>query len=155
MTCAAVMNPTPLTALDNSFVSDVLDIMTKHHLSVIPVVNTQGKFIGLFGLHRLLGLMMPKAATLSYELDDLDDLDNLGFITESVGQVKTRMTEFISHQISDFLEEDPILIQPEASLDKALMLLYKYGSDLPVVDDTGRLVGVISPWDIISKIKNS
>ena len=148
MTCAAVMNPAPLTASDGSSVSDVLDIMIERHLAIIPVVDAQGKFLGLFGLHRLLGLMMPKAATLD------DGMDNLGFVTESVEHVKTRMTEFLPRPISNFLVEDPILIHPETSLDKALMLLYKHGSDLAVVDSTGRLVGVISPWDMVSKIKN-
>lgn len=141
------MNPSPLTTSDGSTVSDVLDILIKHRLSIIPVVDAQGKFIGLFGLHCLLGLMMPKAATLNGGLDDL------GFISESVIHVKTRMTEFLPRHISDFLVEDPILVHPETSLDKALMLLYKHGNDLPVVNHIGLLVGVISPWDIISKIK--
>ena len=147
MTCASVMRVDPHTARQDSTISAALDLLIENHLSIIPVVDAQGKFIGLFGLHCLLGLMMPRAATMN------DGLDDLGFISESITHVKTRMTEFLPQHISEFLMKDPILVHPETSLDKALMLLYKHGNDLPVVNNTGLLVGVISPWDVINKIK--
>lgn len=149
MICESVMNAQPVTALGTSTISETLDMLIEHRLISIAVVNAHGKFLGQFGLHHLLGLIMPKAATMDRSLDDL------GFVTESIDQLKTRLAHCLPRKVSEYLEEESIAVHPETSLAKGLMLLYKHGGDLPVVDAHGKLVGIVSPWDIVSKIKNN
>jgi IMP dehydrogenase len=51
-----------------------------------------------------------------------------------------------------FIVEDVISIKPEESLDYALFLMERNSVDgLPVLDDTGRVVGVITKKDIAAK----
>ncbi|NJF25549.1 IMP dehydrogenase [Thermococcus sp. Bubb.Bath] len=51
-----------------------------------------------------------------------------------------------------FIVEDVIIIKPDESLDYALFLMERNGVDgLPVVDDSGRVVGIITKKDIAAK----
>lgn len=56
-------------------------------------------------------------------------------------------TEYL---VGDFMTIDPIVTSPDARLEEAERLLDLYGiSGLPVVDEVGRLVGVISQTDLL------
>lgn len=67
-------------------------------------------------------------------------------IEEQVEQVKR------VKRAERFIVEDVISIKPDESLDYALFLMERNGVDgLPVVDDEGRVVGVITKKDIAAK----
>ncbi len=52
--------------------------------------------------------------------------------------------------IADVMSRDPIVVKPETSLKEAIQILAERRiSGLPVVDDTGKLVGVISETDLM------
>jgi CBS domain-containing protein len=52
--------------------------------------------------------------------------------------------------IADVMSRDPIVVQPETSLKEAIQILAERRiSGLPVVDNTGKLVGVISETDLM------
>ena len=52
--------------------------------------------------------------------------------------------------VRDLMSRDPVTVLHQASLEDAADLLYGYGvSALPVVDDDGRLTGVISQTDLV------
>ena len=52
--------------------------------------------------------------------------------------------------VADVMSPDPILAQPEMPLNEAIKILAERRiSGLPVVDDTGKLVGVISETDLM------
>ncbi len=53
--------------------------------------------------------------------------------------------------VGDFMTIDPIVTSPSVSLDSAMRMLASYEvSGLPVVDDRGRLVGVLSQTDLLA-----
>ena len=53
--------------------------------------------------------------------------------------------------VRDLMSRDPVTVLHQASLEDAADLLYGYGvSALPVVDDDGRLTGVISQTDLVT-----
>jgi CBS domain-containing protein len=52
--------------------------------------------------------------------------------------------------IADVMSRDPIVVKPETSLKEAIKILAERRiSGLPVIDDTGKLVGVISETDLM------
>jgi CBS domain-containing protein len=52
--------------------------------------------------------------------------------------------------IADVMSRDPIVVKPETSLKEAIQILAERRiSGLPVIDDTGKLVGVISETDLM------
>jgi CBS domain-containing protein len=52
--------------------------------------------------------------------------------------------------VADFMTPDPLTVRPETSLTEAIKLLVeRHISGLPVVDEQGRLVGVVSEGDLM------
>ena len=52
--------------------------------------------------------------------------------------------------VADFMTIDPIVVAEDAPLEEAARLVREYSiSGLPVVDDSGALVGVISETDLL------
>ena len=57
---------------------------------------------------------------------------------------------YTEYLVADFMTIDPIVTSPDARLEDAERLLEAYGiSGLPVVEEGGRLVGVISQTDLL------
>ena len=57
---------------------------------------------------------------------------------------------YTEYLVADFMTIDPIVTSPDARLEDAERLLEAYGiSGLPVVDENGALVGVISQTDLL------
>ena len=60
------------------------------------------------------------------------------------------MANFSDLRVADLMTIDPIGVAEDASIEEAQALLASYGiSGLPVVDHSGRLVGVISQTDLM------
>lgn len=56
----------------------------------------------------------------------------------------------MSKTVADVMSHDPIVVQPETPLKQVIQILaQKQISGLPVVDPSGKLVGVISQSDLI------
>ncbi|MBW4585631.1 CBS domain-containing protein [Aetokthonos hydrillicola Thurmond2011] len=52
--------------------------------------------------------------------------------------------------VADVMTRDPIVVKPETPLNKAVQILAeRHISGLPVVDDAGKLVGIISETDLM------
>ena len=57
--------------------------------------------------------------------------------------------QFGVKKVMDFLKKEPVIISPDASLREAAKLMKEHGIGfLPVVDEEGNLVGVLSERDI-------
>ena len=60
------------------------------------------------------------------------------------------MSAFDTMRVADLMTLDPVVIKADASIETAERLLHAYRiSGLPVIDDDGRLVGVISRTDLL------
>ncbi len=67
------------------------------------------------------------------------------------GTPSTRSATFARLLVADVMTLDPIVVRVDAPIEIALELLTAYHvSGLPVVDDDGQLVGVISRTDLTS-----
>ena len=56
----------------------------------------------------------------------------------------------MSKTVIDVMSRDPILVHPQTTLKEAIQILAeKRISGLPVIDNTGKLVGIISETDLM------
>jgi CBS domain-containing protein len=104
------------------------------------VVDGQEKLIGVIGLPELLSLEMPAFFNLITDLDFVSDFGAVETTRPQPEQVDQPVTE---------------LMQPASSVDEECGMLRAYGlmlkhnlSDLPVVSESGQLVGIVSRVDI-------
>lgn len=140
MNVAELMNRNTISVMPSSLVSDAARIMVAHRISGLPVLNEQGKLVGVVTEGDLLrraeigtdgaqagwlkSLLMPSAVAADY--------------------VQTH-----ARHVSGVMTHNPVFVTPEAGIDEAAQLMFrKKIKRLPVLEH-GKLIGVISRSDLV------
>ena len=107
-------------------------LMKDHHIRRIPVVDEQGQVVGIISDRDVRDASPSKATTLDmYEMHYL------------LAELKAK----------NIMTPKPITVKPSDTVEQAalIMLDHKVGG-LPVVDDGGKLVGIISDHDVFKAL---
>jgi CBS domain-containing protein len=115
-------------------------IFVAHHIGLLPVVDEQGRLIGVVGLRDLLKLELPDFVNLVPDVDFVHDFGAVETTRPSAKELGQPVTALMREAIS--VVEDCGLLRAYA-----LMLQHEV-HDLPVVSADGRLVGIASRVDI-------
>ena len=112
----------------------------KHHVGMLPVVNAEGKLVGVLQLRDLLVLILPSFTNLMEDFDFVSDFGAMESIRPS--------QEIISKQVAVVMEA-PVYVDDSCGLSRAFSLLHHHNlTDLPVVDSHKHLIGIASRVDI-------
>ena len=148
MTASLIMDPKPTVLHPSDTVRTATQYIMHHRYRNLPVIDEQGRYIGIFGVHCLLRLMLPQAVIMK------EGLTTIPFIRETLSDLHRRLSEVEDDPISQCIgEEEVVVVEPHTPLLETLLVLYKTRTSVPVVEKpTGRLVGMISYWDVTRKI---
>jgi CBS-domain-containing membrane protein len=147
MTAATIMNAQPVVLHGTDTIAHALAALQQQRTRSLPVVGARKRFLGQFGMHAVLGLLLPRAATLNAGLRDLS------FIADEPEHLRERLRHIGDARVADHLEEAPNMVEPDTRLSEILLVLYRHGGNLAVVDKAnGELAGIISPWDILAAL---
>ncbi len=134
------MKQTVFTINPKTTTAEAASILASKHIGSLPVIDQQGKLVGLLQLRDLLLLVLPDFLEL---VDDFDFAPNFGAIEER------KLSEADLACTVDKLMRPPISVEAESGLLRAFSLLYKHQlHDLPVVDEDNVLVGIVSHVDV-------
>ena len=124
----------------NTTVREAAKIFVANHVGCLPVVDAQGKLIGILHLRDLLELVLPDFLKL---IDDFDFVPDFGAV-----ETRRPTEENLQNSIKDFMQE-PVWVESDSGLLRAFSLLHKHQLyDLPVVDENNLLVGIVSTVDV-------
>ncbi len=125
---------------EKSTLSRVINTMKLHRLSVLPVVNKLGDYVGCISEQGILNAAIP---------DYMKSITNTSFMA-GLDQVTIHLKKKLDTSADLFLDKDYPYVSPEDSMSYAADLLYRMnGTILPVVED-GRLIGLITRIEILS-----
>jgi acetoin utilization protein AcuB len=129
------MTPNPYTIAPDSSVADAWRLMTEHKLTRLPVLDRQ----------KLVGIITKK------DFGRRPDLDFRG-TSVATRYFSTEQEQLLNKvKVRDLMPSDQALvtIEPDCYIELAAKLLRDNKvSGLPVVDECGRLVGIITQTDI-------
>ncbi len=112
----------------------------KHHVGTLPVINAEGKLVGVLQLRDLLTLVLPVFTRLMEDFDFVGTFGAANTVQPSKEEISKNVTEVM---------ELPVFVEDTWGLAHAFALLHHHNlTDLPVVDAENRLVGVASRVDI-------
>lgn len=140
-------NPVTVTPLDS--VETVLGRLEEHHISGLPVVNDEGKLVGIVSEADLLfkerPIRLPLYLLLLGGIIYLEPLDRfLQELKKSLGVL-----------VKDVMTANPVTITPDAPISQAAdLMLEKRINRLPVVDEQGKFVGIITRDDLLRALKS-
>ena len=140
MTRGGILTVSPEDTLDHA-----LEILVEHHVTGLPVVDAQGQVVGVvsdFDLLALEGVTKEEKAR--------------GFFPEAGSDWKAffELQKFVEKNkgktVQDVMTSNPICVGPHSSIEDAANLLLRMKiRRLPVVDDQGYLVGILTRSNII------
>jgi CBS domain-containing protein len=147
MSCAAIMTKNPLTLRVDESVGAAAGKLVEHRFISLPVVDSEGRYAGMFGIYDLLSMLVPRVA-LAGNLTA-----NLRFIADDPAELRLRYAELKSGRVGDAADRGAATLKPDTPQIEAIRLFCQSHGSLAVVEpDTRKVVGVISCWDAIQAI---
>jgi CBS domain-containing protein len=147
-TVADIMDTDVPTVTPEDTVEAVLRVMHENELPGVPVVNSGGRCVGIITEADLI--MVGEDADL--HLPHYFELFGGLVFLESMDHFEERLRKATAALARDLMTEDPITIEPSATVQEAARLISRSKHNrLPVVEH-GRLVGVVTRVDVLEAL---
>jgi CBS domain-containing protein len=138
-----IMTRDVLTAGRDTPVHRIAQLMRDRNISGVPVVDDQGRILGIVGELDLIVRNTRLDPPAFFQL--LDGRIPL----ESPAHYQQRLRHMLGTHAADVMTEEVVVTSPDAELEDVAALMVKQGvNPIPVVEG-GRLVGIISRYDIV------
>jgi CBS domain-containing protein len=136
MKAGDVMTTGAATVRPDASLGEAARIMLEHRISGLPVVDADGKLIGVITERDFL------------RRDDGERPRWIGvLLSEASGQITAR--ELHDRRVEDAMSKDPVSVGVEAPVDEIIDLMERHGvKRIPVVAD-GHVVGIVSRANLL------
>ncbi|CEP68642.1 ACT domain [Moorella glycerini] len=124
------MTPNPITVTRETSVLDALELMKKHKIRRLPVVQ-DGRLVGLVTERDILRVSPSPASTLS---------------AFEVNYLVAKMT------VKDAMIKRPITVPPDMTIEEAALLMREHKIDNLLVMEKEKLVGIITQTDLFEAL---
>ena len=148
-TVAEIMDREPATVSPDDDVRSVIDLLRTHDLPGVPVVDD---------VRKVVGIVTESDLVISDEEEDfhlphyVNIMGGIVFL-ESTKHWEERAKKAFAATAADMMTADPITVGPDEPAEHAGRLISeKKHNRLPVVDDEGRLVGVVTRVDVLAAL---
>ena len=148
---ADVMTRDLFTVSPDTPLPEAIQLLAKNRISGLPVIDSEGILRGVLSesdlMWQVTGAPLPAYIML---LDSVIYLENPARYNEEVHKALGQtVTEVMSH-------DKPVTTGPQVSLKEAAQLMHqKKVTRLPVLDDAGTLVGILTQGDIVRALAES
>lgn len=149
--CRSIMSLPPATLKPGDSIRFALESLVRHQFPALPVVEADGRYVGMLPRSRLIALAMPSVLSHQDATHPLSHLQQAGFIHDSLADLQARLAAAAGDPVSQHLDADVPVLDPHTPLINAMLFLYRQRNVLPVVEN-GRLLGVVSVWDVLARI---
>jgi CBS domain-containing protein len=131
-----VMTADPVTVTQGTSLKYVADLLVKQKVSAVPVLSLQGRLLGVVAETDLL-----RKEELQRDPDGRHSV-HLNY--------RVRRDMATAETAGEIMSADPVTIRPGATVAEAARLMDRHNiSCLPVTDESGKLVGVVGPRNLL------
>jgi CBS domain-containing protein len=137
-----VMTRKVITLKDTTPIAEAWETMLKHLLKALPVLNKNGEVVGILTDEDLLD-----RAGLEQHLSIAERLDEKSLQTE-IASLRTSPLK-----VADVMVSPVITVRGDEPLSLAASRMAEHGiKRLPVLDEKGKLIGVLSRVDVLKQV---
>jgi CBS domain-containing protein len=123
-------------------VSEIARLMYEHHASGLPVVDDKDQVLGVVTDLDIV------VRNTRFKLPAFFTLLNATIYLESPGHIRERLQHMLGTTAREVMSE-PVIIRADATIEElAEIMVGRRVNPIPVVDE-GRLIGIVSRFDII------
>lgn len=122
---------------------DVLNLLFKREISGLPVIDTQGKLVGMFTEKDILSYVLPsyieKVGRYIYE--------------ENPKSIKKKFSDLSKIKVSQLMRREVITAKEDTTLcEVAKDMLTQKARRIPVLDKTGKVAGIVARCDVLKAL---
>jgi CBS domain-containing protein len=144
-----VMERDPVSVTADAKVEDVVRALREHELPGVPVVDGDGRCVGIV---TEADLVVPDPEGDLHIPHYVQLFGGLVFL-EPLQRFEDKLRKAFAATATDMMSDNPDTIGPQASAREAATKIHESGHNrLPVVDDDGRLVGVVTRVDLLGAL---
>ena len=144
-----IMDTSLVSVTPEDDIKSVLEALREHDLPGVPVVDGDG---------RLVGIITESDLVISDDENDfhlphyVNIMGGIVFL-ESMKHFEERARKAFAAQAADLMTADPVTVGPDDEASEAGRLISTHHHNrLPVVDDDGKLVGVVTRVDVLAAL---
>jgi CBS domain-containing protein len=143
-TVADVMTPDPIIVGPQTPLKEAIKILAERRISGLPVVDEAGKLVGVISETDLLwqetGVEPPVYIMF---------LDSVIYL-ENPARHDQELHKALGQTVGDVMSDEPVTVKPDQPLRKAAKLMQEKSiRRLAVTDDAGKVIGILTPGDIV------
>ncbi|MBG0742855.1 CBS domain-containing protein [Cylindrospermopsis raciborskii LB2897] len=143
-TVAQVMTHNPIMVNPQTPLKQAIQILSEKQISGLPVVDDMGKLVGIISETDLMwqetGITPP--AYIMF-------LDSVIYL-QNPAAYERDLHKALGQTVGEVMSNNPITISPDQSLKAAAKIIQDHKvRRLPVVDDAGTVIGILTRGDII------
>ncbi|MEM9468838.1 MAG: CBS domain-containing protein [Pseudomonadota bacterium] len=146
--CSDAMIKQVLTLTPDQTVEEAMAIFKKENIRSLPVVDSNGKLVGLMGLSHVLTNLLPKSVTMN------DGVRRLDFIMDAAPGIAKRLRKTMPLKVSEIMDSNPNVVERDTSMWEAVRVMATHGSPLPIIEGEGNFVGMISRQTLLEGLDN-
>lgn len=143
-TVADVMSRDPIVVRSETSLNEAIQILAERRISGLPVVDDAGKLVGIISETDLMwqetGVTPP--AYIMF-------LDSVIYL-KNPATYERDLHKALGQTVGEVMSKDPITTSPEKTLTEAARVMHdKDVHRLPVLDESGQVIGILTRGDIV------
>ena len=143
------MDREPATVTPDTKVRDVIEVLQTHDLPGVPVVDEVRKVVGIVTESDLV----ISDENADFHLPHFVNIMGADIFLESTKHFEKRAQKAFASTAGEMMTADPLTVGPDEPAEHAAKLISeRHHNRLPVVDDEGRLVGVVTRIDVLAAL---
>ncbi len=145
-TVGSIMTQNVVTATDSQSIVQAARLLIENKVGALPVVDASGVCVG----------MLTATDIVRFEIDRIanDETDSFGLeaTVEKDDQGNLRIGVEPLDQVQRYMNRELQTIEQDSSIEAAAkMMKYEKIHHLPVLDEKGRPIGILSTFDLLDK----
>ena len=147
-----IMTRQVVTVTENDSVRDVAQVFKANKIAGAPVLNDQKEVVGMISEADILKLL----DTYHWYTPLLTTLDLLHLHEEQAHDIQQDIENAGAMNVKEIMSKNPRTVSPDTFIDDAAEMMHTTGFNrLPVVDENGTLVGIVTRADILASLYES
>lgn len=146
MPCHVAVTKKHQTIDPDMSVEKALKFIRKNKVITAPVVDGEGKILGLFSMKILLKNLIPVSVVMA------DGVQIDIKVTAAPGVAK-RLNKILPLPVSEVMERKVTCVDPDAPLWEGVSLITRHGSPIAVVDKAKKLVGLMTYDSLVETLE--
>ncbi|MDY6958191.1 MAG: CBS domain-containing protein [Halobacteriota archaeon] len=144
-----IMTKEVVTVEESDSLPEVISVFNEIKIAGTPVINKSGKVVGVISEMDILKIF----EDFQWYSPLFKAMDILHLHDETLNDVEADIKRASEMKVGDIMSKSPRTIKPDDYIDDAAMIMRSTGFNrLPVVDEEGKLKGIVTRSDILASL---